>query len=279
VHHLLERRFRTHSLVSSVSVALGIMLFGSACLGNPVDVDPTIGDAELRVLFIGNSLTYTNDLPAMVQTIAEAAGHTLAYGEATMPNASLEDHWYAGIEETIRHAEADVVVLQQGPSSLPQNQEHLRTWTETFTEVIRDAGGEPVLFMVWPEEARLEALDAVYQSYSGAAVAVGGIFAPAGEAWRYAWEADAELVMYGPDGFHPSTLGSQTAALTIFRALFEEPVNGLPARLEPETGGLPIVDFSDNATIIYAAVENAFAAASTADGEQASVSPAVPASR
>ncbi len=31
-------------------------------------------DTPLRVLFIGNSLTYTNDLPAMVERIAAADG-------------------------------------------------------------------------------------------------------------------------------------------------------------------------------------------------------------
>jgi len=249
--------------VSNAALVFALSVSNLGCLGNPVDVDPPVGDAELRVLFIGNSLTYTNNLPAMVQSIAEAAGHTLAHGVATMSNASLEDHWYAGIEQTIRETAADVVVLQQGPSSLPQNQEHLRNWTEVLSEVIREAGGVPLLFMVWPEENRQEAFDAVYQSYSDAAEAVGGKFAPAGEVWQIAWEQDPQLPFYGPDGFHPSVIGSQTAALTIYRALFDEPVDGLPSRLLPVTSGLPIVDFTDIARIVYQAVEAVYAASSS----------------
>jgi hypothetical protein len=219
-----------------------------------------VGDAELKVLFIGNSLTYWNDLPAMVQTVAEAAGHTLAYSMFASGGTSLEDHWYGGVEAAIRSVSADVVVLQQGPSSLPANQLHLRTWADTLARVIRDTGGEPALFMVWPEDTRMEAFDAVHQAYRDAAKAVGGLFIPAGQAWRYAWAAAPGLPLYGGDGFHPSTLGSAVAAITIFRVLFSEPVTDLPSRLVPVSAGLPIIDLGANAGVVFKAVEEAISA-------------------
>jgi len=241
------------ALVLAISVPLG-------CNRGPVEyVDEPLPEADLRVLFIGNSLTYTNDLPALVQTIVEAAGHTMARGVAASPNVSLEDHWRAGIENTILTAEADVVVMQQGPSSLPQNQAYLRVWTETLAPVIRAAGGEPALYMVWPEVSRIDAFDAVYDSYLGAAGAVSGIFIPAGQAWRHAWRKDPGLVFYGSDGFHPSTLGSVVAALTVFRAIFNEDVSDLPSRMVPTTPGLPTIDLGLNAEIILQAVEAAIA--------------------
>ncbi len=246
--------------ICRTSSLLGILAVSAACLGNPIDADVQAGDPELHILFVGNSLTYTNDLPTMVQTIAEAAGHTLEYSLSVAPNVSLEDHWNSGVEETIRTAAADIVVMQQGPSSLPENQAHLKEWTETLTEVIRDVGGEPALFMIWPEESRMEAFGAVYDSYLNASTAVDGLFAPAGEAWRFAWELNPELQFYGADGYHPSNLGSQVAALTIFRVLFDEPVTGLPSHLEPFTEGLPVMDLGINAPTILQAVEEAIAA-------------------
>ncbi len=239
-------------------------LFLTLCLGcnaDPVDIGDEWPEAEMRVLFIGNSLTYTNDLPAMVQTIAEAAGHTLAQGSVVAPNVSLEDHWRSGVENTIRVVEADVVVMQQGPSSLPANQEYLRVWTETLAPVIREAGGQPAMYMVWPEVTRGAAFDAVYPSYRSAAAAVGGLFIPAGQAWRHAWAEDPGLRFYGSDGFHPTQLGSVVAALTIFRVVFKEDVSDLPRRLVPTTIGLPTLDLGDNADLIYRAVEEAVAEA------------------
>jgi hypothetical protein len=48
----------------------------------------------LRVLFIGNSLTYTNDLPGIVKAFAQA-DRQQAFESRTIafPNYSLEDHW------------------------------------------------------------------------------------------------------------------------------------------------------------------------------------------
>ena len=60
----------------------------------------------------------------------------------------------------------------------------IREWTETFAPVIRGAGGEPALYMVWPSRSRLFAFDEVRTSCLNAAEAVGGRFLPVGEAWR-----------------------------------------------------------------------------------------------
>jgi len=221
---------------------------------------PIRGDGELRVLYIGNSLTYTNDVPGLVATIAEAGGRSVAYGSIAEPNFSLEDHWNAGIADRIRAARADFVVLQQGPSSLPENQEHLRRWSERLAGAIRDAGGRPVLFMVWPSSDRAFVFDAVRDSYRNAAQAVGGLFAPAGETWRAVWSSDPQLTLYGPDGFHPTRLGSVAAALTLYAVLFDAAVSDLPTQLVPKTPGREVIQLSPSvSSVLYAAVDETVA--------------------
>lgn len=212
----------------------GLLLL--ACGSGPVQ--PTIepfGDAEVTALFIGNSLTASNDLPGMVATLAQAAGSTFEYRALLRPNFSLQDHWAQDAEEVIRELGADVVILQQGPSSVGDNPLHLRTWTEAYAPVVREAGGEPALLMVWPERTRMEAFDAVHDSYAGAADAVNGIFLPAGDAWREVWALDPDVSLYGVDGFHPSRDGSLVAALTVFAILYDEDVRDLPADLYDST--------------------------------------------
>jgi len=77
-----------------------------------------------------------------------------------------------------------------GTSSLPENQLNLRDWTARFDTVVRATGARTALDMVWPESIRLEAFDAVSQSYARAADGVGGMLLPVGEAWRVAWRRD-----------------------------------------------------------------------------------------
>jgi hypothetical protein len=243
---------------SAIPGALLLLAALNACGDDATGPIPDGG--ELRVLFIGNSLTYTNDLPALVATVAEAAGHSIGYSSITQPNFSLEDHWVAGVSEDIRDARADIVVLQQGPSSLPENQAHLREWSERLAGPIRDAGGRPALYMVWPSQDRFAFFDAVRDSYLGAAMAVDGLFMPAGEAWRTAWAVDPTLELYGPDGFHPSRLGSIVAALTIYAVLFDAQVADLPAELVPTSSELKTIRLDPAiADIVYPAVDETVA--------------------
>src|SRR6266508_356643 len=73
-----------------------------------------------RILFVGNSLTYANDLPGLVEALADSAGaDTLGAAAVAFPDFSLEDHWNdrRAVREIARGG-WDVVVLQQGPSAL-----------------------------------------------------------------------------------------------------------------------------------------------------------------
>ncbi len=189
-------------------------LASTACAG-PLDGwerGYDLGDAELRVAFVGNSLTYTHDVPGLVEALARADGRSFSQVSITRPNASLEDHWYLGTPDVLRELAPDVVVLQQGPSSLPENQVHLRLWAAEFDTVIREVGGVPALYMVWPSDARRFAFEAVRTSYRVAADSVDGLFIPAGQTWVEGWALDPDLALYGPDGFHPSYLGALAAA-------------------------------------------------------------------
>ncbi len=191
----------------------------------------------LRVLFIGNSLTAANYLPLIVQALARSAGESLYEESLTMGGAGLDDHWNdPAARRAIARGGWDVVVLQQGPSSLPESRVHIRRWTRKFGALIKQAGARPALFMVWPGADRLAFFDDVRDSYSLAAGDVGGIFLPAGEAWRAAWRRDPKAPLYGSDDFHPSSTGSYLAALSIFGVLFNRSPQDLPSRLRLANG-------------------------------------------
>jgi hypothetical protein len=177
-------------------------------------------DAVIRVLFIGNSLTAANDLPAMVRTLAAAAGARVECAAVAKPDFSLEDHWNDGeARRAIARGGWTFVVLQQGPSALPESRTLLVDSTRRFAAAIRASGATPVLYMVWPSRARAEDVPAVSRSYAAAAAAVGGRLAAAGDAWQEARRRDPSLALYGSDGFHPSRVGSLLAALVLVETL------------------------------------------------------------
>jgi hypothetical protein len=188
-----------------------------------------------RVLFIGNSLTEGNDLPLIVEALAREGRRPLAVEAVTYGGAALEDHWSRGTQERIA-AGFRFVVLQQGPSALPESRANLREWTRRFAAVIRQNAGRTALYMVWPESYRPQAFPDVSASYRLAAEDVEGILLPAGDAWVAAWREDPGLRLYGPDGFHPTLLGSYLAALAIYGGLTGASPVGLPSRLQLRNG-------------------------------------------
>lgn len=192
----------------------------------------------LHVLFIGNSLTYTNDLPAMFTALAVAAGRPRPFVRAvTGPGLSLQDQWDLGeAQKAIAVGGWDFVVLQQGPSASPEGTLLLRTYSRRFNELIRAKGGRTVLYMVWPSTSRIQDFDGVALSYRQAAKDVGGLLCPAGETWRAAWKRDPKLALYSPDGLHPTPAGTYAAAVTFFQVLYKQSPVGLPATLTLATG-------------------------------------------
>jgi len=67
--------------------------------------------------------------------------------------------------------------------------------------------------------------------YQLAAQDVGGLFLPAGEAWLGAWAGDSQLQLYGPDGYHPSELGTYLAALVVYEGITGHDARSLPAEV------------------------------------------------
>jgi hypothetical protein len=188
---------------------------------------------KLRVLFVGNSLTYVNDVPAIVTAIADADGRKqISYQTVAFPDFSLEDHWNQGDAiKAIATGHWDFVVLQQGPSALPESRVLLLEYTRRFSATIRRAGARPALYMVWPSSDRQGDFDRVSESYALASKEVDGLLFPVGDAWRAVWRHNAALALYSADGLHPTVIGSYLAALVIYESLCACAPAKLPKRL------------------------------------------------
>jgi hypothetical protein len=231
---LLPRAARAVTRRALLVLAAALPLAG--CLGNPAEPERRAGR---QILFIGNSLTYYNDLPLVVEAFADSAGgERLAVSMVAAPNASLLDHWNAGAAASaIASQQWSVVVLQQGPSSLDASRAELLDLSERFAGRIRAAGGTPALYQVWSGPGIVSDFDRTLESYALAAEHVDGLLLPAGEAWKAALARDPALPLYDLDGFHPTPAGSYLAALAVYAGITGQSPLGLPPRLRLRTGG------------------------------------------
>jgi hypothetical protein len=214
-------------------VVMGAAMMGLlACRGGGTGPVACDGDADgrMRILFIGNSLTYSNGLPYMVRALADSAGDATAeVEEVALPDYSLEDHWNDGrAARAIRGGCWNYVVLQQGPSSQAEGRALLLDYAARFDALVREQGGRSALFSAWPAETRRADFDRAIESYALAADAVNGLMLPAATAWLEAWERDPGLDLYA-DGLHPTPAGSYLVALVITSALYGRAPAELPA--------------------------------------------------
>jgi hypothetical protein len=189
----------------------------------------------------------------MVTALAAGVGVTVQTTDVSQGGFSLEDHWNdQRAPRAVDQGGWHFVVMQQGPSALPESRANLRLWAGRFNERIRAVGGRPGLYMIWPEEARIAAFEDVRVSYLLAAQDINGVFMPAGDAWREAWKQDSSLKFYGPDDFHPAVLGTYAAALVITSKITSHAATEMPSDFIL-AGGVHIVIDPAQAKIVQAA--------------------------
>src|SRR6188508_2687323 len=148
--HLRMRKIGISALLALITAALC-----GACLEDPLDpgiATVPIAHPELGrpILFVGNSLTYVNDLPGILQAMADSAGGAkLAVATVAFPDFALEDHWAQGAAlQAIKGGGWEYVIMQQGSSALPDSRINLRQWTKNFAVEIRKVNAKPGIYMV-----------------------------------------------------------------------------------------------------------------------------------
>lgn len=223
----------------------------------PEPPEPPTPGAIHRILFIGNSLTYYNDLPGMVKALAQATtGEQFHVESVTRGGYSLGDHWEEGVAlARVRAVEWDLVVLQQGPSGTPESRRLLIEYAEQWETPIRQAGAHPGVYMVWPESYRVTAFDSVAGNYTAAADAIDAMLFPGIRTWEAIWTRNPSLALYSSDGLHPTPLGTYAIAVLMVHQITGRRAVGLPASVN--TG---LINFSTNeatARLVQEAAEEA----------------------
>ena len=129
-----------------------------------------IQPAPLRILFVGNSLTVRQRRAGPGRGHRPGQPASLVCEHVTAPDLSLEDHWRQGhARQAIASGGWDFVVLQQGPSALPDSRALLVDYARRFDKAVRSAGATTALYMVWPSQARRGDFPEVSRSYAAAA--------------------------------------------------------------------------------------------------------------
>ena len=195
----------------------------------------------LRVLFIGNSYTFYNDMPETFAELLRAGGQAVEVGVAAEPGATLEGQ--LATEETLEHLEAggwDYIVLQE-QSVIPAQPEERRSRMYPAVRRLRTMaeamGAKTLLFMTWARRIGFPMVG--YEDFTSMQADVAAGYrelgealnipvVPVGLAWQRAMHEDPHLSLYMDDESHPNENGSYLTACVFYTTIKGASPVGLP---------------------------------------------------
>ncbi|MCD7763975.1 MAG: SGNH/GDSL hydrolase family protein [Lachnospiraceae bacterium] len=180
--------------------------------------------SKMRILMLGNSYIFTNDMPKM---LAELTGAEVVHH--TRGGARLSEHLNPKTEMGARTLKAlveehwDYVVLQEMSNAPVTTRERFLATAAALCDKIYAVGATPVFYITWAyqkgglqlERSGLD-YDEMYHglqdAYRTAASNGNALIADVGTVF---YEKSPKENLYADDGSHPNEAGSRLAAETI----------------------------------------------------------------
>ena len=229
------------------------------------------GNDSIRILFIGNSYTYYNNMPAMVQATASSQGVKLTCQQATIGGYTLRKHLNNGKTiNAIKEGGWNYIVIQE-QSELPSlNTEKViakvYSAARSMDSIIRayNKNARIIWYMTWGRKdgstkyGKNYPIIATYSgmqqriktSYLELSYLFDGWCAPVGMAWERVRLEMPTCELYQKDKSHPSKAGSFLAS-QVFYTL----IAGKPFQVK-YTAGLPEKEAQDLSRIAQETVLN-----------------------
>ncbi|MBR6609469.1 MAG: hypothetical protein IKK99_04545 [Oscillospiraceae bacterium] len=207
----------------------------------------------MKVLFIGNSHTFYNDMPQIFKNICTEKGKDVEVAMQAFGGKTYG--WHYGQMTELRfallHGGFDYIVMQQAAHSpCPAKEETLADGGKII-ELARKCGVTPIQTMPWAEKRDPDHQKGMYDIYNTLSEMYGVKLAYAGNVFEDVFYNYPEIDMYWKDGEHASPYGSYTIAMAVYAAIFGESVKGLAPN---SYNTYPVTDEG------WAAIKDAFAA-------------------
>ncbi len=213
---------------------------GAQRLAYAVDQRP-----ERTILFIGNSRTSWHDMPSMLRSTADSAGHdTKLRTEMHAPDGDgLSDHWSNERVRSLLWQHWDHVVLQ-AQSTEQIDKRSWGKWLRPAAEMItaaRKSEASPTMFVTWryteqcPEDLSWNATSsaamhtAIQQQHTWLAQTEGVDLVNVGLVWERVMQNKPDFSLYA-DCNHPSVYGSYLSALMFFGKMLDGDVAAVTFR-------------------------------------------------
>ncbi len=237
------------------AIAVGLaMMFAGCRLYEPQRYErlsDKAGTPMIRVLMIGDSLTYYNDLPGLLQQFTIGEATPIYVEQSTTPYASLKFHWDMGKSiERIHKGHWDYVVLQDFSRKPVTDPDDCIKYYALFNDEIKRSGAKTIIFQNWTRRDMEKDYGTMKITYDKIQALTRGHIAPIGAAWRQCATSRPDIRLLIDDR-HPTNAGSYLAACVLYDVLYNKQAGALPSGVAgpkwAETELMALRSFADGA--------------------------------
>jgi lysophospholipase L1-like esterase len=244
------------------------VLFGATVFGVAAPATVSAEPAK-KLLFFGNSYTYTNDIPGLIKSMAVADGHPAPSIVTDLKGGSNLSRQLTQATQSpqsnVAHPRMagqvyDFVIMQGHSHEAYDREDFIKRAVALFRAVRSDSSGQgasatAVLYQTWASaEDTRNSQKAISGAYLGAAKAViatadknAALVAPVGDAFGV---LKFDKSLYKPDGSHPSPKGSLLSAMVLYRTLYAgEKVGDLVYADVSKWAGVTAAEWTELATV------------------------------
>ncbi len=174
----------------------------------------------MKILFIGNSHTFFNDMPHVVADLYRLVKHeTVDVTMLTIGGMSLTEHaTQPQVHFNIKYGNYDAAVLQDVAHPF-RGVGLLRDGLNDIIPMLNAVHAKPVLYMTWASKAAPEVQQEMADAYFACGREFDAAVSPVGLVWQKIRNEHPEIDLFYTDGEHGGAYGSYLAACVHFCTL------------------------------------------------------------
>jgi hypothetical protein len=177
----------------------------------------------VRVLLVGNSYIYYNNLAQMIGLITDSLDTKIICKKSTIGAATLGQHWNSerglNTKKIIANNKFDIVVIQDNSMWPLEHKDSLLLYGNLFCQYIRANGAKPYLYNTWAREKTPQTQSKINEAYSELAKAQSAVNVEVGSSFELARKTIPTMNLFHPDGSHPSAVGTFLIALSFIKKI------------------------------------------------------------
>jgi len=177
----------------------------------------------LKVLFIGNSYVYYNNLAQMISLMTDSMSTKLICTKSTIGSATLGQHWneLRGLKtrQLLAKNKYDIVVIQDNSMWPIEHRDSVLLYGNLFCNTIRKTSAKTFIFNTWARQKTPETQSIINEVYNKLASDNKATIVPVGDSWALALKNKPSIDLFTSDGSHPSNLGTFLIALNFIKKI------------------------------------------------------------